>query len=306
MLAGSPELRNLPIVDISALTGDGSDEQKLNASLAIDEAFRTAGFLYVVGHGVDASLCKQVLQLGREFFLKPEEEKNVISIKNQAVPVRGYQRIGDNVTKGHSDWHEAIDLYRELPDGHQLRASYDPMHSANQWPTDPKYFKDAYTNYVNAMLKLGGSVMEGIARARRLAPDYFVKFRSHGCLTFVNCENVQGALEVRNQSGQWMKANPVPGAFIVNVGDMLSHWSNGVYRSTPHRVQSVAGTDRVSVPFFFEPNYDARISPIESFGNVDPTSVKQVVFGEHLSKRVLSNFKYSPNLETDNSSRSIA
>lgn len=123
-----------------------------------------------------------------------------------------------------------------------------------------------------------------------------------GCLTFVNCDEVTGALQVKNRQGVWVAADPVPGAFIVNVGDMLNHWTNGAYKSTPHRVNNVGGCGRVSVPFFFEPNYDARIKPLEAFGAKDGF---EVTFGEHLSKRVLSNFRYSPNVATDNMSRGI-
>ncbi|KAJ3212973.1 hypothetical protein HDU67_003465 [Dinochytrium kinnereticum] len=336
------DFSTLPIADITALTTpSASEEEKGAAGKAIDEAFQNSGFLYVVGHGVDSGLRKRVLELGREFFALEEERKERISIKRQEVPVRGYQRIGDNVTGGHSDWHEAIDLYRQLPLDHPLRTAevQDAMHSDNQWPETPAEFRKVYETYVDEMLRVGRAVMEGVARARGLPAGYFERFyddsywvmrsiyyppldstlglrapgdfgcgehTDYGCLTFVNCEPVLGALEVRNRRGDWIKADPLPDAFIVNVGDMLSHWSNGVYRSTPHRVQSVSGTDRVSVPFFFEPNYDARISPIvQAFGGKEEEG-KEVVFGRHLAKRVLSNFKYSPNVETDNASRDIA
>ncbi|KAI8852885.1 hypothetical protein BC829DRAFT_384022 [Chytridium lagenaria] len=331
------DFKTLPIVDISALTSKtSSNDEVLRAGLAIDEAFRSAGFMYITGHSVDPNLRADVLRLGRTFFLQPESIKESISIKNQPVPVRGYQRVGDNVTQGHNDWHEAIDFYKEVGVGHPLRKTGDPMHAENQWPEQPDDFKKVYEAYVKEMLRLGSNVMQGIAVARGLPRDFFEKFYNesywvmrsiyyppldstlglradgdfgcgehtdYGCLTFVNCENVKGALEVRNQSGDWIKADPISDAFIVNVGDMLSHWSNSQYRSTPHRVQSVHGSDRVSVPFFFEPNYDAVIQPIAEFG--EATKNEPVVFGAHLSKRVLSNFKYSPNVETDNASRNI-
>ncbi|KAJ3106509.1 hypothetical protein HDU96_008202 [Phlyctochytrium bullatum] len=362
--ATQPDFKTLPIVNVSALLdANASEDAKLAAGRAVDEAFRNAGFMYVTGHAVDAGLKKKVLALGREFFLQSQEAKDAIAMKKQEVPiiadsqidllqslndsqqVRGYQRVGDNITGGHSDWHEAIDLYREVPATDRLRDKPDPMHSSNQWPENPSVFKETYEEYVKQMKRLGAAVMQGIARARGLEPTYFEKFYSesywcmrsiyyppldatlaerkpgdfgcgehtdYGCLTFVNCEDVKGALEVRNRAGAWIKADPLAeDSFIVNVGDMLSYWSNGLYRSTPHRVQSVAGTDRVSVPFFFEPNYDAVITPIKEFVGPAVTesqatpAEKKVVFGHHLAKRVLSNFKYSPNLETDNASRGI-
>ncbi|CEO99068.1 Fe2OG dioxygenase domain-containing protein [Plasmodiophora brassicae] len=331
------DFTEVPIVDVSALTAaGGSDDDKARAAGAIDDALRRVGFMYVVGHGVDEDLCDDVVLASREFFAKEKCVKNRISIKHQDPPVRGWQRIADNVTGGKPDWHEAIDFYRELPQGHRLLKMNDALlHSSNQWPAQPPRFRTLFETYVERMLKLGGSIMEGIARASKLPPDYFSKYydesfwvlrtiyyhatdeihhlkkdgefgcgehTDYGCLTFVNCDEVTGALQVKNRQGVWVAADPVPGAFIVNVGDMLNHWTNGAYKSTPHRVNNVGGCGRVSVPFFFEPNYDARIKPLEAFGAKDGF---EVTFGEHLSKRVLSNFRYSPNVATDNMSRGI-
>eukprot|EP00475_Leptophrys_vorax_P010287 TRINITY_DN16924_c0_g2_i2.p1 TRINITY_DN16924_c0_g2~~TRINITY_DN16924_c0_g2_i2.p1 ORF type:complete len:210 (+),score=40.84 TRINITY_DN16924_c0_g2_i2:55-630(+) len=124
----------------------------------------------------------------------------------------------------------------------------------------------------------------------------------YGCLTLVNPDPIEHTLQVRNKdTHEWMNADPVPGAFVVNIGDMLAYWTNGVYRSTPHRVlrpQSSQGY-RVSVPFFFEPNFNAEIHPLPMFKkDTDQQSGQvKVVYGEHLTARVLSNFKYSPNLD---------
>ena len=54
--------------------------------------------------------------------------------------------------------------------------------------------------------------------------------------------------------------DPIEGAFVLNIGDMMRIWTNGLYRSTPHRVLRPAPGcgRRLSIPFFFEPNYDAR------------------------------------------------
>jgi isopenicillin N synthase-like dioxygenase len=89
-----------------------------------------------------------------------------------------------------------------------------------------------------------------------------------------------GGLQVRNKSHEWVDARPLPGSFVVNVGDMLSWWTEGEYASTVHRVISPALLDcgdectddsgkskeiarhRYSIPFFFNPDHDAVVRPI--------------------------------------------
>lgn len=83
------------------------------------------------------------------------------------------------------------------------------------------------------------------------------------CFTIL-CQGTQPALQVLNIEGAWIEAPPIPGTFVVNIGDMLARWSNDVFISTVHRVLNVTGHERFSVPFFFGVNYDAMIEPLET------------------------------------------
>ena len=71
---------------------------------------------------------------------------------------------------------------------------------------------------------------------------------------------------MKSRSG-WVAAPPIPGSFVCNIGDMLDRLTRGIYRSTPHRVINTSEGDRLSFPFFFDPNFDARIQPIEGLEN---------------------------------------
>jgi isopenicillin N synthase-like dioxygenase len=85
----------------------------------------------------------------------------------------------------------------------------------------------------------------------------------YGCWTLLAVDpKVPSALQVRNAAGQWIPADPIPGALVVNIGDLLSLWSGGMYQSTPHRVVNHMTLNRVSVPFFFDPNFTAPAVPL--------------------------------------------
>jgi isopenicillin N synthase-like dioxygenase len=84
----------------------------------------------------------------------------------------------------------------------------------------------------------------------------------YGLLTLL-LQDDNGGLQVKTPRG-WIDAPPVPGTFVCNIGDMLDRMTRGVYRSTPHRVRNRAGRDRLSLPFFFDPNWTAEVRPIDA------------------------------------------
>ena len=79
-----------------------------------------------------------------------------------------------------------------------------------------------------------------------------------------------GGLEVESKSGEWVGAPPIPGTFVVNIGNLMQIWSNGRYSSTPHRVINRAGVDRYSIPLFVNPGADAPIAPVVDVARPDP------------------------------------
>jgi len=124
----------------------------------------------------------------------------------------------------------------------------------------------------------------------------------YGCWTFLLTDDTKGALKVlskdidgedeKGEEGKWIDADPVAGAYVVNVGDMLMMWTNGLFKSTIHKVIHLGNNYRVSVPVFFEPSFDAKIAPLESC--IQETGGKALypeqMYGEYLLGKVLSNF----------------
>ena len=82
-----------------------------------------------------------------------------------------------------------------------------------------------------------------------------------GCFTIL-WQDDNGGLEVQNRRGDWVAAPPLEGSFVVNIGNLLQYWSNGRFSSTPHRVINRNTCDRYSIPFFVNPDFDARVTPL--------------------------------------------
>lgn len=188
------------------------------------------------------------------------------------------------------DWHEAIDYYRPVPSS---LPPYAPIQGPNLWPSPSLYptFRPTFEPYISALLNLGDAMMRAMSLALHPSPpreDLFLPFlrapfwvmrilgypplspiaaaaggvscgehSDYGCTTFLLADSTKGALQVLAKDGSWINADPVDGAYVVNIGDMVEVWTNGLWKSTRHRVVHKGSGYRVSVPFFFEPDWDA-------------------------------------------------
>lgn len=154
---------SLPLVDISPFLAANTCSAEQQEALAqakaasaqvMNEACRNVGFFYLIGHGVDESELKRVRDLAQDFFHRPEEVKQAISILNGDL-ARGYQRLGQNVTQYQNDWHEGLDLYAPVnPEDkdHTLhKRGIKTLAGENQWPSQPAEFKEVFTEYVEKM-----------------------------------------------------------------------------------------------------------------------------------------------------------
>lgn len=92
----------------------------------------------------------------------------------------------------------------------------------------------------------------------------------YGNWTLLHADATQGALQVflrdpagpsteNGERGHWINADPLPNSFVVNIGEMVEVYSAGLYKATLHRVIHKSPSYRVSIPFFYEPSFNARI-----------------------------------------------
>lgn len=287
-------IQEIPIIDISSLQlgmGDRSNSQQTAAQAIVAQQIHQAccenGFFYIAGHNVDEELQQRLEHLSRQFFAQDLETKMQIRMALGGRAWRGYFPVGGELTSGKPDQKEGIYFGTELDENHPTVQQKLPMHGKNLFPAIAHY-RETVLDYLNAMTELGHRLMIGISLSLGLAPTYFrdrytddplILFRifnyppdsnsstwgvgehtDYGLLTILKQDDL-GGLQVRTKSG-WIEAPPIPNAFVCNIGDMLDRLTGGLYRSTPHRVKNTSGRDRLSFPFFFDPNFNAELQPL--------------------------------------------
>jgi isopenicillin N synthase-like dioxygenase len=293
--ARAPEFSHVPVIDIGPLVAGGDGRAAVARELGA--ACRECGFFYVVGHGVEESLCVRLEELSRRFFALDVATKLQIGMARGGRAWRGYFPVGNELTSGKPDQKEGIYFGQELPDDHPAVQAGKPLHGRNQFPDIPQ-FRETVLDYMAALTGVGHSLVGGLALSLGLDEGYFadrytreplVLFRifnypyrpaasgtdpqwgvgehtDYGLLTILRQDDA-GGLQVRSRS-RWIDAPPIPGSFLCNIGDMLDRMTRGLFRSTPHRVLNTAGRDRLSFPLFFDPNFDAEVRPIEELAHV--------------------------------------
>ncbi|MEY2565981.1 MAG: hypothetical protein QOE35_510 [Actinomycetota bacterium] len=275
----------VPVIDVAPLvTGIGDVD---GVARDIDVASRDDGFFSIVGHGVDPALVARLDALCREFFALPEDEKAEIAMARGGRAWRGWFPVGGELTSGVPDRKEGIYFGAELEPTHPLVAAGTGLHGANLFPRRPSGLRDVVLAYIDDLTRVGQAVLTGVALGlgrpaswfvERVTADPLVLFRvfryppaaalgddgwgvgehtDYGLLTLLG-QDANGGLQVRGTAG-WVEVDPVPGAFVCNLGDMLERLSGGVYRSTPHRVRNTSGAERLSFPFFLDPSWDTDV-----------------------------------------------
>jgi isopenicillin N synthase-like dioxygenase len=277
---------SIPIIDISPLIG--GTEGRHAVAARIRRACREYGFFYITGHGVDEGLQRRLEYLSRRFFAQDIETKMEIRMARGGRAWRGYFPVGDELTSGKPDLKEGVYFGAEIGDDHPMARAGVPMHGPNLFPSNIPGFRETVLEYMAATTGLGHALMRGVALSLGLDESYFAErytgdplilFRifnypaqsgatgwgvgehtDYGLLTILK-QDEAGGLQVKSQS-RWIEAHHVPGSFVCNIGDMLDRLTVGLYRSTPHRVRNESGRDRLSFPFFFDPNFNAEIEPL--------------------------------------------
>jgi isopenicillin N synthase-like dioxygenase len=274
----------LPVVDLRA------DSSQLRQGLR--EAAHEVGFFYLTGHGVPPELAGRLLDAARRLFALPQADKAAVAMV-RSPHFRGYTRLGGELTRGRVDWREQIDIGPERPPiGGPGKPDYLWLQGPNQWPAAVPELPRIVDEWDAALSAVARTLLRHWAASLGSPPDVFdaafadtpatlikiIRYparvaspqgvgahRDAGVLTLLLAEPGSRGLQVRRAAGGdpddgWVDVPPLPGAFVVNIGELLEFATGGYLRATEHRVNlRASGVERISVPYFFNPRLDAQI-----------------------------------------------
>lgn len=294
----------IPVVDFTGLIAAELVVRKATAT-SVRAAFEDFGFIYLKNHSVPQSVIDGLFATSIEFFSLPQKTKE------QAGGYRGPGLSG-------------LDPSKPTDVKERFRAPYDSSLPAAYWPERLPGFREAISVFHEAGLSVLRQVMCGVALALGLAETYFdaphephsgavmllhyppitepllpgqLRSGAHtdfGTMTLLVHHGSAEGLEIQRPDGTWLHAPAIPGTAIVNVGDLLTRWTNGQLRSVLHRVVPPEGEaarrSRYSATLFYEPRHEVMISCLEPcHGPNKPVLYAPITVGERLEQRRREN-----------------
>jgi isopenicillin N synthase-like dioxygenase len=303
----------IPVLDLRAYLA-GAPGALASTAAALRAALEDIGFLIIVNHDVPPELMGRTFAAARRFHDLPLATKMALRMNEHN---NGYMSMGRYAvwtsevnTNDQPDLNEAFFCKRERAPDDPLRRSGRRFVGPNVWPEDLPGFRDAVLAYTDTIDALARRLLPVCAVALDLRPDYFdaafaesqFSFRlSHyppvnaapnqfgiaphtdaNFLTFLAQTDVPG-LQVRLPDGHWLDVPYIPNSFAVNSGDMMYRWTNGRFKSTPHRALPPVGQHRYAIPFFLGPHIDTVIACLPTCQGPDnPPRFPPITYEEYL------------------------
>ena len=294
----------LPVIDIGEFARGPAVRSAIGA--AMECALTQRGFMYVIGHGIDATLLERAFGAMRQFFGQTRDFKNRYAYTDIDANF-GYQGMeAERLDPGSPP---------DLKESFTMRNALQRADQTARWPGGD--FRDLAVALYTAGLGAAYRVMELLASRLSLPADYFAKrhrgenvtlrflhypagaparsnaqlgagaHTDYGSITLLFQDEV-GGLELLGQDGRWQGAPPEKGAAVINTGDLMERWTNGRFRSTVHRVQAIGGNrDRYSIALFVDPDAAVDIECFDSCVSAErPSRYSRTTAGEHIRQKI--------------------
>ncbi|KAJ1443654.1 Oxoglutarate/iron-dependent dioxygenase [Sesbania bispinosa] len=289
-----PTPTTLPIIDLSTLIDQSLRSQVINE---IRIACKEVGFFQVINHGINQSVMDEALEVAREFFNLPNDEKMRLFSDDVHSPVR----YGTSLNQARDEvfcWRDFIKHY-----SHPIS---DWIH---MWPSNPPSYREKMGKYAKAMQVLQCQLMEIIFESLGLNHSYLHEEINGGSQVLaVNCYpacpepgltlgihphsdygsitvllQTRSGLEIKDKSINWVPVPFVEGALVVQLGDQMEVLSNGKYKSVIHRATVNGDEKRFSIASLHSFAMERKMGPaLELVDDQNPKSYKEFSFKEFL------------------------
>ena len=311
----------IPLIDFAPfLSGTAAARAKVARQVA--EACETIGFLYLQNHGIAPATLGGMFEAARYYFTLPVAERSKAELLCTATSTRGYMPLQARHYPGTAapDLMEAFKYQRELPANDPDIVDGNRVHQPNRWPEGHAQLRAQLLRYFDEVTNLSHELLRAFALALDVEEDYFLQFfrkpltqvsllhyppqapaapgdeygiRPHADATAftILLQDEVGGLQVQGARNDWVNAAPIPGTFVINIGDMMARWTNNRFASTMHRVFNRTGRERYSVPFFGIPDFDAMIECISTCqGPGNPAKFPPMKVGDFMNAKNSSDW----------------
>ncbi|KAJ3680600.1 hypothetical protein LUZ60_016878 [Juncus effusus] len=286
----------LPVVDLARLKDPAFSCEE---AAKLESACKEWGFFQLVNHEVPENLIRQLKVDVMEFFNMPLEEKN--AYQQHAGDLQGYGQAFVQSDEQKLDWADMLYLTTRPNSDRKMMF----------WPTSPSTFRDTVDRYSLELTRVAKCLFHHIAKNLGVEPEIFqeifkdqpqgLRFNYYppcakadevlgitphsdvdGITLLLEVNDVQG-LQIR-KDGEWIMANNLSGALIVNIGDAIEVLSNGIYKSIEHRATINTEKERISIAAFHTPDQQIILEPLPEIVRDEKINFKSIIYQEFIKK----------------------
>ncbi|MBW4472306.1 MAG: isopenicillin N synthase family oxygenase [Stenomitos rutilans HA7619-LM2] len=304
--------QTIPVLDLRDFH---TDDRRQTFVTQMGSALEDTGFFALTHHSVDANLIQTAYAVTQAFFTLPEAVK--LRYENPALHgQRGFTRFGREHAKDHPvpDLKEFWHVGRALAPDHPLAAAYPANLSPTEVPQFASVMNQLYAqleacatellkacalylgeseNWLSDMMRDSDTILR-VIHYPPIAPDVHpasLRAAAHEDINLITllCEATDDGLELLQRDGTWRTIRALPGQIIVDSGDMLQQLTNGLLKSTTHRVVNpVDGRDRrFSMPFFAHPRPEVDLTPLSNcVARTNQPPFPRITAGAYLQQRL--------------------
>ncbi len=308
-------IKNIPTLNLEDFNNNDF-KKKSKFVRQIGKAYEEVGFVAIKNYGLNNSIEKELYQEVEKFFNLPLEKKLQYE-KPKLNGQRGYISFGRETAKGHtkSDLKEFWHFGQHLEKNDPLINEYEPNVTCHELPNFNQIGRTVFNilentgikilqalalhlnldeNYFDQKVKGGNSILRAIHYPPiQTEPKGAVRAAAHGDINLITI--LMGAsakgLEIQTRSGEWISVTALPDHVVVNIGDMLSRFTNNKLHSSIHQVinppKEEWGNPRFSIPFFMHPRSEMSLNCLEScVSKENPKKYQDITAGEFLEERI--------------------